>query len=218
MSLTHASGGFGRPPPGYTFHGEHDDRRPPPPTLPSMSSLLNPEPQERNSHHNQDTARSYQPPNSTPQQHPLWLAQMDPSAPVQHIYQPPPPSNSYPSQGPPQNATLMPLDQRGYRSTGAGPLIPRRQVQQILQRRADHPKEREQELRTQPPIAPRYQSSESSVSPNQSQFDYEMSPRSRHASVSDSSRRMSTQTQSSRPMPVSGLLSGGPRLVNCVNL
>ncbi|KAH6712011.1 velvet factor-domain-containing protein [Leptodontidium sp. MPI-SDFR-AT-0119] len=82
MSLTQPPGGFGGPS-GYGYPADGDRPKQPPPTLPSMSSLLNQEPTEQQPQHNQYIARPFQPPyNMTQQQHPLYQSQQDPNAPA----------------------------------------------------------------------------------------------------------------------------------------
>ncbi|KAK0118656.1 hypothetical protein ONS96_011743 [Cadophora gregata f. sp. sojae] len=84
MSLTQPPGGFGGPQSGYGYPAGNDRPRPPPPTLPSMSSLLNQEPLEQQPRHNQFMPQQYPPQysNMSNQSHPLWQSQQDPNAPA----------------------------------------------------------------------------------------------------------------------------------------
>ncbi|KAH7348773.1 velvet factor-domain-containing protein [Rhexocercosporidium sp. MPI-PUGE-AT-0058] len=211
MSLTQPPGGLGGGPSGYAYPADGDRSRQPAPTLPSMSSLLNQEPTEQpTQQNNQYMARQFQPPyNMANQPHPLYQSQQDPNAPVQHIYHPPPaPTNSHSSQAPPE-PMLMHLD--GQRPlarfhSGAAPSASR-QAKPIKKRRADHPKDHGQELRSE--FSQRYNPAQASRSPSQASFEPEGVSSRRDSTFSESSSRGMTQMQTSK-MPISGLLSEEP--------
>ncbi|KAG4440809.1 hypothetical protein IFR05_003681 [Cadophora sp. M221] len=193
MSLSQPPGGFGGPA-GYGYQADGDRKRQPPPTLPSMSSLLNQEPIEQQPQHNQYMARPFQPSyNMSKQPHPLYQSQQDPNAPVQHIYHPPPPStNSHSSQAPPE-PMLMHLE-------GQHPLA-------RFQSSGAQPPHRDREVSSEFPQ--RYYPAQGSRSPSQASFEPEGASSRRESTFSESSSRGISQMQPSK-MPISGLLSEEP--------
>jgi hypothetical protein len=219
MSMTEPSKGFGSPPlqpPAtdypYAPEGGELDRFPAP-SLPPMSSLLHHETagQQRN------VARQFLPPYNMTKMampHPLALSQNDPDAPVRHIYHPPQqPLDSQLSQMH-VDPLLIPQQHDFAVPQGAvpGPGQQRRQIKKISQRRADLLKDRGPEVRKSPVmrIRPGDQSRFQPPTPTQELNPYARRDSS-HSEASASSRRMSSQSQSSRPMPISDLLSASPK-------
>jgi len=90
-------------------------------------------------------------------------------------------------------------------NNGAPP--PSRQAKPILKRRADHPKEYDQELRSEFPQ--RLYPAQVSRSPSQGSFEPEGVPSRRESTFSEASSRGMPQMQTSK-MPISNLLSDEP--------
>ncbi len=223
MSLTQPPGGGFGPPSGYPYPREGgDSARPPPPTLPSMSSLLNHEPLQQDPPQNPYMARQFQPPyNMTKQpQHPLFASQMDPNAPVQHIYHPPPSLSSHALEKPSEPMLMsLPHHQSYTRAQTSAVASQRRQAKSVKQRKSDLSKERDPELNRSEfrsefnsDHASRYSPSEQNMSPTQHSFVQDPLSYSRRESTlsESSSQRMSSQTPTAK-LPISGLLSDGPR-------
>jgi hypothetical protein len=236
MSMTEPSKGFGSPPQqppptDYPYAPEGGELgRFPPPSLPPMSSFLRHETagqvQQRN------LARQFLPPyNMTKMEmpHPLALSENDPDAPVRHIYHPPQqPLDSQISQMH-VDPLLVPQQHDFAVPQGAvpGPGQQRRQIKKISQRRADLLKDRRPEMRKSPVMRVR-PGDQTRFQPPQPTQDLNTYARrdSSHSEASSSSRRMSSQGQSSRtmptldalkqgqssrPMPISDLLSASPK-------
>lgn len=213
MSLkTEQAKGYGPPPPtppAHTYAPEVDSRGVPP-SLPPMSSLLRHDQGEQEAQ--PYMARQFMPPYNMTKQHPLWLAQADPNAPVQHIYHPAQPhlnlhlvqTSAEPMLVPlqPQHTFAVPSNQ--------GAVPQRRTVKKIVQRRSAEPKDQSQGRRDSPELSLRYQEQTRGQygSPEPSDSRRESAPL---PSPIDPSPRMSSQSQGSRSMPISGLLSDGPR-------
>ncbi|CZT47465.1 uncharacterized protein RSE6_08027 [Rhynchosporium secalis] len=217
MSLTHPQGGgFGGPPSRHPYRADSNPSRAPPPTLPSMSSLLNPEPIQQQPQYSQRINGHFNPPaNMANQFHPLYQSQRDLNIPVQHIYRPPsPPANSQSSQNP------QPITTYGDRqyspanfSSGEVPLQ-RRQAKAITQRRADPHKGGNQESASHFPQ--HYYPVNTSQSPSQGSFEPDGMSSRRDSTFSESSSRGASQMQSSK-MPISNILSEQPRQVSSEN-
>ncbi|KAF4614405.1 hypothetical protein G7Y89_g15332 [Cudoniella acicularis] len=201
MSLTEPPRSFGRPPPKQAYPYapagiENTNTRAPQPMLPPMSSLLpRHELMAQGPSHNTYPPRSF-PPSQEPK-HPLWLSEMDPSAPVQHIYHPPQPTTQSPPYQPqpflvpsrsPENIQY-PIE---VRQTVPQP----RQSRKISQRRYDTPKNKE-EGNIRSPVHDQFKN------PRPPQT---MSPFQRNTNSSPASSQ-----HSSGSMPISGLLSDTPR-------
>ncbi|KAE8446830.1 hypothetical protein EG329_011607 [Mollisiaceae sp. DMI_Dod_QoI] len=203
------------PPPGYTYPTEmNDSSRIPPPSLPPMSSLLRHDQGQQEAQADPYVSRQFLPPyNMT--KHPLWLAQVDPNAPVQHIYNPPQAHVNSQFVQTPSDPLLVPLQQHtlvGLPNHSAA--SQRRTAKKIVQRRPD-PKDQGQQRRGSTELPIRYQDQgrgQLGIEPETSYSRRESVPAS--ASTDPSVRRMSSQSQSSRSMPISGLLSDGPSPVN----
>jgi len=180
-----------------------------------MSSLLHHETagqvQQRN------LARQFLPPYNMTKMampHPLTLSQNDPDAPVRHIYHPPQqPLDSQISQMH-VDPLLVPQQHDFAVPQGAvpGPGQQRRQIKKISQRRADLLKDRGSEVRKSPVMRVR-PGDQTRFPPPQPTQDLNTYARrdSSHSEASSSSRRMSSQSQSSRTMPISDLLSASPK-------
>ncbi|EPE25843.1 hypothetical protein GLAREA_01755 [Glarea lozoyensis ATCC 20868] len=153
MSLTHPPRYQGPPPPpnqNYSYPPrivEAQIQRESQPILPPMSSLLPREERlERAPLHN--SSYPPEPPQSFPPQepkHPLWLAERDPAAPVQHIfhgpYPPPAVHSPHPRQDPvlvPSPATQIPREYVPQHPQGRQ--SPQRQHRKISQRPSELPK------------------------------------------------------------------------------
>lgn len=141
--------------------------------------------------------------------HPLHFSEMNPSAPVHHLYQPPQPSNYDPNPRYQAAPVLVPvqtphisLDPIQY----GGPPAPRRQSKKISQRRADLPKKDQDQVnrssaslddrRDEPPNGTR--------SPDQ---DLISQSTPRKASESSMAQGFSQQDSQKRAVPISNLLS-----------
>jgi hypothetical protein len=183
---------------------ENDISRHPQPMLPPMSSLLPKHERIEQEPHNQYAPRPY--PSQQGVNHPLWLSEADPNAPVQHIYHPPlPPTNlrspQYSadpvlSQNRPPNPPFNPLDQRP-------PPSQPRQIRKIVQRRYDPPKGDTRTHMVSPSSNPGHSPFQSPHPPSQSKspFQYQGTMTSPPP----------PQNQSSGSMSISGLLSDNPR-------
>jgi hypothetical protein len=210
--MSEPSKGFGSSPPqsptDYPYPLEGGELGRFPPSLPPMSSLLHHETagqaQQRN------TARQFLPPyNMTKMPHPLALSQNDPDAPVRHIYHPP----QHPPDSPPLQMRADPIlisQQHDFaipHGSAPGPGQQRRQIKKILQRRTDLVKDRGSEMRKSPVMRVRPGEQSRYQPPPQPQDPNTYPRRDLEQSESSSSRRMSSQSQSSRTMPISDLLS-----------
>ncbi|TVY85288.1 Sexual development regulator VELC [Lachnellula suecica] len=215
MSMSEASRAHAppTPQPGYQYpprSNENDSTRPPPPTLPPMSSLLSRN-ERMEEQHNQYPPRQL--PGQQDMKHPLWLSEMDPHAPVQHIYPPPlPPTNSRNPHYSPEPLLIPGRSHPSYSQVPApdprAPQIQPRQIRRIVQRRPEYAAKGGQGAKS---ISPTSQDPyQSSQPPSQS-----ASPFQRHSSMSSPAP---TQGQSSRSMPISGLLSDPPRQVFSLSL
>jgi hypothetical protein len=216
MSLSDPPQGHGSPPPptAYPYGPEGGDpSRFPHPTLPPMSSLFRQEPAQEMHQSTPYVARQFQPPYNMTKQHPLWLSEMDPHAPVHHIYHPPQSrlNSQYPQNQAdsilvpttPQHTLAMPPQSNT-------PTQRQRQYKKIVQRQQD-PSKVPEGSRSSSSSTSRHTEGIKSRSPTR---EPEPSVR-RESSMSEQARRMSSQSQSqtSRSMPISGLLSDGPRYV-----
>jgi hypothetical protein len=219
MSMTEPSKGFGSPPaqPPPTDHPYAPEGgelgRFPPPALPPMSSLLHHE--RAGQVEQRNIARQFLPPYNMTKMampHPLALSQNDPDAPVRHIYHPPQePLDSQLSQmhvdpllAPQQHDFAVP------QGAVPGPGQQRRQIKKISQRRADLLKDRGPEVRKSPVMRVRHSEQGRLQPPPPTQEPNTYARRDSSHSKASSSRRMSGQSQSSRPMPISDLLSASP--------
>ncbi|KAL3419250.1 vea protein [Phlyctema vagabunda] len=226
MSITEPSRGFaGQPPrrPSYSQPLEHSpyatessDRGrmhlPPPPSLPSMSSLLRDEP-------GRPQYTQYNPYQPGPQHvqyssnHPLFLSQQNPNAPPPHIYQS---SQSQdqdsrakqyltdshssvpqvsPSHVSPSHDFPVVKEMEGY----GAPLAQRRQSRKISQRRPDFPNDKSRTDGSSAPPPPSIRYDETIPAPALGRPETGLR-RPSEASTGDGPQR-------SRPMPISRLLS-----------
>ncbi|KAL2064721.1 hypothetical protein VTL71DRAFT_3859 [Oculimacula yallundae] len=194
MSMTHPSGGgFGGPPAGYPYQADSNRPKPPPPTLPSMSSLLNPEPIKQEPQYNQLVARQFHPPNSVANQmHPVYQNQRDPIAPVQPYHPHSPPAIPQSSQF--QQPMKM-YEESQYPSTTM-------QSGEAPSARGD------QDFQSEYPQ--RYYPAQTSRSPSQGSFEPEIVSSRRQSTFSEALSRGTPQVQNSK-MPISNLLSEQPR-------
>ena len=181
------------------------------PTLPPMSSLLPLHEQGRPEQYQQYSPHSYQLPHSE-MKHPLWLSEQDPHAHPQHIYHPPqaPPNfHNTRHQAEPllvqkkqnQNGMVAPV------SHGA-PLVQRRQIKKIVQRRDDLPKAREPSGKSSASMSHIYKSGGGQHPEEQESVSFQAQDAG--PSTLPFSKESPTQVQNSKSMPVSGLLSKGP--------
>jgi hypothetical protein len=205
MSMTEPSKGFGSPPAqppptDYPYAPEGGELgRFPPPSLPPMSSLLRHETAGQVQQKN--LARQFLPPYNMTKMampHPLALSQNDPDAPVRHIYHPP----------------QQPLDSQISQMHVDPLLVPQQHDFAVPQGAVPGPgqQHRGSEVRKSPVMRVR-PGDQSRFRPPQPTQDLNTYARrdSSHSDASSSSRRMSSQSQSSRPMPISDLLSASPK-------
>ena len=188
---------------GYSYPlrtTEDGNSRAPPPMLPPMSSLLPRNERMEPEPHNPYASRRF-----SDRNHPLWISEADPNAPVHHIYHSPQSQQThshslqYPARpvipNHPQNQNSL-----GHNPDQRAPQPQPRQVRRIVQRRGYSPKgdtisevipvsNPHPWISSQPPSQ--------SASPYQQQMP--LSP------------PVPAQSPTSRSMPISGLLSDSPR-------
>ncbi|KUJ19052.1 uncharacterized protein LY89DRAFT_667059 [Mollisia scopiformis] len=192
------------PPPSYTYPPSMDDpTRMTPTSLPPMASLLRHDHEEQEAQSSPYVARQFQPPyNMT--KHPLWLAQFDPNAPVQHIYYPPqPPMNSHSPQNIAESSLVALQPQLHLANPSNQGVAPQRRTAKKIALRRDIVKDPVQGRRGSAELSIRYQ--------NQGQ---QAGGESSEASYTRRDSKSPRQMPQSRSMPISGLLSDGPSPVS----
>jgi hypothetical protein len=227
MSLPEAPRGRGSPPlpTAYPYgqEGGEPSRLPGPTTLPPMSSLFRRDPPQEMHQPSPYLARQFQSPYNMSKQHPLWLSEMDPNAPVHHIYHPTQSRlNSHFAQS---NTESMLIPTTGHHTLAFSPHRhspnPPQQIRQfkkIVQRQHDSNGKRRQS-----PTSMSSGQNEEVKSRSPTREPEARQPLRRPSNLSEPERRSSTQSHSSysqtsqsqpsKAMPISGLLSDVPRYV-----
>lgn len=184
---------------------EDGNARAPPVVLPPMSSLL-----QRNEHMEPEPHNTYAPRRFPDRNHPLWISESDPNAPVHHIYHPPQPqprSHSLQYSGQPILVPNHPQSQSnlGHNPDQRPPQPQARQIRRIVQRRGYD--------------VPKGDPTPEMISPVSNPHPWISQPPSQSASPFQQQVLPSppvptpapTQSPTSRSMPISELLSGSPR-------
>lgn len=229
--------------------GGEPSRLPGPTTLPPTSSLFehNPTPEIIQDQSSPYLTRQFQPPYNLPKKHPLYMSEMEPNAPVHHVYHPPSRPNSHYAQIP---AELVPTMNRAlvYPPQHHSPQ-PQRQFKKIVQRQHDPSKAgrrsspmsisslQNEEIKIRSPtmdpeVSQPFHRPLDIFVPEQRPSSYTGSHSAQtplshsHSSSSHSSQNHSShgssssysgQRQTPRSMPISGLLSDDPRFVCPLN-
>ncbi|TVY50344.1 Sexual development regulator velC [Lachnellula cervina] len=183
---------------------EDGNPRAPPVVLPPMSSLL-----QRNEHMEPEPHNTYAPRRFPDRNHPLWISESDPNAPVHHIYHPPQPqprSHSLQYSGQPILVPNHPQSQSnlGHNPDQRPPQPQARQIRRIVQRRGYD--------------VPKGDPTPEMISPVSNPHPWISQPPSQSASPFQQQVLPSppvptpapTQSPTSRSMPISELLSGSP--------
>lgn len=201
--------GYARPPPPSSFPPQMEDPRTFQ-SLPSMSSLLRHDQSEHEAQSSPFMARQFRAPYNMVKE-PLWLATVDTNPPAQRASHPPQPQmNSHfvqePSdsvlvarQSPPQHALTFPSNHKA---------APQRRTEKRITQRKEKSQDQSQGRRGSGEFPIRFHEQERAV-PG---IEVKSSNTRRDSTPADSlPRAMPPQSQSSRSMPISGLLSDYPR-------
>lgn len=203
MSVTRDQDPFDNSPPPLAPDAHPLERRV---RLPPMSSLLRHDSNDQLP--DQFQTQSFHPP-SMGNLHPLQFSEMNPSAPVHHLYQPPqnlgyasnPGNQSDPVMVPvhPSQISVEPIQY-------AGPSAPRRQARKISQRRADPPKKsRDQVNRSSASLDSRYvETLDVNRSPTQDAITQSAQSKAFKSSMAHG---LSPQDSQTRAFPISNMLS-----------
>ncbi|RDL37439.1 uncharacterized protein BP5553_04872 [Venustampulla echinocandica] len=183
-------------------------------TLPPMSSLL---PTHERTGPGPAAQKPPYPPRPFPLEqsnHPLWLSELDPAEPVRHIYhpaQPPPTSHSSFYRAEPFLVPTSPLPDLEAPRRVKTPIPQRRQIRKILQRRPESPKAAALDggSSSSPPIVSNAPYNIPPPPPTKSQTASKLQNKKQPPHNNPTST--SSESQTSKSMQISGLLSDGPR-------
>ena len=156
-----------------------------------------------------------QPPHSGTTPHPLWLSQLNSSAPVQHIYHPTQPDEGPHTQRYRAEPSRIPIQHSSTKFSidHGAPLAQGRQSRKIVQRRTDLPKDRVHADRESALSQVRLEGPNKHGQPRDQETDSYV----RRDSVQTQASSGGAQSpQSLRSVPISGLLSNNSRFVHCV--